>query len=56
MLPTETKYKVMPKPKGKKEKIMTNTRINSAINEAKNIINALMESEEIFYDRTEGNV
>ena len=34
---------------------MTNTRINSAINEAKNIINALMESEEIFYDRTEGN-
>lgn len=34
---------------------MTTTKINSAINEAKNIINALMESEEIFYDRTEGN-
>lgn len=34
---------------------MTNTKINSAINEAKNIINALMESDVIFYDRTEGN-
>lgn len=45
----------MPKPKGKKEKIMTTTKINSALNEAKEIINALMNSEEIFYDRTEGN-
>lgn len=31
------------------------TKINSALNEAKEIINALMNSEEIFYDRTEGN-
>lgn len=31
------------------------TKINSALNEAKNIINALMESDAIFYDRTEGN-
>lgn len=31
------------------------TKINSALNTAKEIINALMESEEIFYDRTEGN-
>ena len=31
------------------------TKINSAINEAKNIINALMESDMVFYDRTEGN-
>lgn len=44
----------MPNPKGKREKIMT-TKINSALNEAKEIINALMNSEEIFYDRTEGN-
>lgn len=34
---------------------MTNTRINASINTAKNIISALMESEEIFYDHTEGN-
>lgn len=34
---------------------MTTTKINSALNEAKEIINALMNSEEIFYDRTEGN-
>lgn len=33
----------------------TNTKINASINTAKNIINAFMESEEIFYDRTEGN-
>lgn len=31
------------------------TKINSAINEAKNIINALMESDMVFYDRMEGN-
>lgn len=31
------------------------TKINSALNTAKEIINALMNSEEIFYDRTEGN-
>ena len=34
---------------------MTNTRINASLNTAKEIINALMNSEEIFYDRTEGN-
>ena len=35
---------------------MTTTKINSALNEAKEIINVLMNSEEkIFYDRTEGN-
>lgn len=34
---------------------MTNTRINASLNTAKEIINALMDSEEIFYDRTEGN-
>lgn len=34
---------------------MTNIRINASLNTAKEIINALMESEEIFYDRTEGN-
>ena len=34
---------------------MTNTRINASLNTAKEIINALMISEEIFYDRTEGN-
>ena len=33
----------------------TNTKINASISTAKNIINALMNSEEIFYDRTEGN-
>lgn len=32
---------------------MTNTRINASLNTAKEIINALMNSEEIFYDRTE---
>lgn len=31
------------------------TKINASLNTAKEIINALMESEEIFYDRTEGN-
>lgn len=31
------------------------TRINASLNTAKEIINALMNSEEIFYDRTEGN-
>lgn len=31
------------------------TKINSALNEAKEIINTLMNSEEIFYDCTEGN-
>lgn len=41
--------------KAENEKIMTTTKINSALNEAKEIINALMNSEEIFYDRTEGN-
>ncbi len=46
---------VMPNPKGKREKIMTNTRINASLNTAKEIINALMESDAIFYDRTEGN-
>lgn len=34
---------------------MTNTRINASLNTAKEIINALMNSEEIFYDHTEGN-
>ena len=34
---------------------MTNTRINASLNTAKEIINALMESDAIFYDRTEGN-
>ena len=34
---------------------MTESRIMESINEAKNIINALMESDAIFYDRTEGN-
>ena len=34
---------------------MTNIRINASLNTAKEIINALMNSEEIFYDRTEGN-
>lgn len=34
---------------------MTNTRINASLNTAKEIINALMNSEKIFYDRTEGN-
>lgn len=34
---------------------MTNTRINASINTAKNIINALMESDMVFYDHTEGN-
>lgn len=34
---------------------MTESRIMESINEAKEIINALMNSEEIFYDRTEGN-
>lgn len=31
------------------------TKINASLNTAKEIINALMNSEEIFYDRTEGN-
>lgn len=31
------------------------TKINSALNTAKKIINDLMESDAIFYDRTEGN-
>ena len=31
------------------------TKINASLNTAKEIINALMESEEILYDRTEGN-
>lgn len=35
--------------------IMTESRINASLNTAKEIINALMNSEEIFYDRTEGN-
>lgn len=34
---------------------MTNIRINASLNTAKEIINALMESDAIFYDRTEGN-
>ena len=34
---------------------MINTRINASLNTAKEIINALMNSEEIFDDRTEGN-
>ena len=34
---------------------MTESRINASLNTAKEIINALMNSEEIFYDRTEGN-
>lgn len=34
---------------------MTESRIMESINEAKNIINAFMESDAIFYDRTEGN-
>lgn len=34
---------------------MTESRIMESINTAKEIINALMNSEEIFYDRTEGN-
>lgn len=34
---------------------MTESRIMESINEAKNIINALMESDAIFYDRMEGN-
>lgn len=34
---------------------MTNTKINSALNTAKEIIITLMESDAIFYDRTEGN-
>lgn len=34
---------------------MTNTRINASLNTAKSIINALMESDMVFYDRMEGN-
>ena len=38
-----------------RRRIIMTTKINSALNEAKEIINALMNSEEIFYNRTEGN-
>lgn len=38
-----------------RRRIIMTTKINSALNEAKEIINALMNSEEIFYDRTDGN-
>ena len=34
---------------------MTESRIMESINTAKKIINDLMESDAIFYDRTEGN-
>lgn len=41
--------------KARRRIIMTNIRINASLNTAKEIINALMNSEEIFYDRTKGN-
>ena len=34
---------------------MTTTKINASLNTAKHLINALIESDAVFYDRTEGN-